>query len=305
MISSLPADFRQLRTMVEDRHQQIARQAMADYIPKGTLVETYLYEHDLLAETSEGKAYLGFAALLASGGADQILSNTDQVLAQDFARDHMTADQRDTFSGMLKSLLDADHTVNESYTRWTGSLRRFLTRSVGAQRHRVAVLADRVLHAGAEWSQAAPARQSVPLQDLLGIGVLDVRDISQTQLVLDHDPQDVVIEINQRSAQLPSSDRAALRLASGTSPRAMGRIINRLLASRSMVTAAEVFEETPEEFRRLGAVVSLLDLAIAHGTVNVDGHHETLRLRNGPPHQLATTLPYLTYDTPIPVKEKP
>jgi len=41
MTRSLPADFRQLRSMVEDRHKVIAREALAE-TPKADMVESYL-----------------------------------------------------------------------------------------------------------------------------------------------------------------------------------------------------------------------------------------------------------------------
>lgn len=62
MTRSLPADFRQLRSMVEDRHKVIAREALAE-TPKADMVESYLHENDLLANTPEGVAYRRFAVL--------------------------------------------------------------------------------------------------------------------------------------------------------------------------------------------------------------------------------------------------
>ncbi|MEU5881208.1 DUF3375 family protein [Spirillospora sp. NPDC047279] len=109
MTRTLPADFRQLRTMVEDRHQEVARRAMADGPPKAELVEEYLRENDLLSRTSQGAAYLGFSQLLSSRQHEQIRADIDQILAQDFAREHMTAVQREelartSVSGTLRAV---------------------------------------------------------------------------------------------------------------------------------------------------------------------------------------------------------
>jgi hypothetical protein len=56
MTRSMPADFRHLRSMVEQRHKTIARHALAQ-TPKAELVEEYLHDNDLLSRTAEGIAY--------------------------------------------------------------------------------------------------------------------------------------------------------------------------------------------------------------------------------------------------------
>ncbi|WP_454859588.1 DUF3375 family protein [Promicromonospora soli] len=302
MIRSLPADFRRLRTMVEDRHQEVARQAMVEALPKGEVVEAYLREHDLLSETSEGRAYKGFTELLNSGGATQLMADIDQILGQGFAREEMTAEQRDNFDSMLATLLDADRSVYASYVRWSGSLRRFLMRAAGADQQRIASLAAQALASGTQWAQTHPGRRKIPVE-ILGIGSFDVQDISQTELWRERVPNDVVVRVATSQGELPAKDRAALRLAAGTGSRAMGRIINRLLHNQPFVTAAEAFDATPDEFRRLGAAVSLLDLAIEHGQVS-DQDVEQVELAGDRPTALLLTLPHLIFDAPIPVKEK-
>lgn len=303
MTRSLPADFRHLRTMVEDRHQEVARRAMIHGPPKADLVEEYLRENDLLSRTSQGTAYLGFSRLLSSRQTDQIRADIDQILAQEFAREHMTAAQREELDSMLSTLLAAELGVQTSYLRWSASLRRFLTRAAHGRHQRLLSLADRALHAGATWIQAAPAQRYVP-HDVLGVGTLAAIDISQTQLWRDHSPQEVVVEVAEQRRTLPGEDRAALRLAAGTSPRAVGRTINKLLTNRPLVTGAEVFEATPAEFQRLGTLVSLLDLAVKHGQVDTD-LDETVRLSGDRATALMATLPHLVFDTPVPAKEMP
>jgi hypothetical protein len=86
MTRSLPADFRQLRTMVEDRHQEVARRAMVQGPPKAELVEEYLRENDLLSKTSQGTAYLGFSRLLSSRQTEQLRADIDQILTQESVR---------------------------------------------------------------------------------------------------------------------------------------------------------------------------------------------------------------------------
>ncbi|WP_066374960.1 DUF3375 family protein [Herbidospora mongoliensis] len=108
MTRSLPADFQQLRTMVEGRHQEIARRAMVNGPPKADLVEEYLRENDLLSRTSQGAAYLGFSRLLSSRQSDQIRADIDQILDQEFAHEHMTAAQREELDSMLSTLLAAE-----------------------------------------------------------------------------------------------------------------------------------------------------------------------------------------------------
>jgi hypothetical protein len=303
MTRSLPADFRQLRTMVEDRHQEVARRAMVQGPPKADLVEDYLRENDLLARTSQGTAYLGFSRLLSSKQTDQLRADIDQILAQDFAREHMTAAQREELDSMLATLLTAELDVQTSYVRWSASLRRFLTRVAHGRHQRLLSLADRALYAGANWVKVAPGQQHLP-QEVLGVGSLAITDISQTQLWRDHGPQEVVVEVTARRTDLPNDDRVALRLAAGTSPRAVGRTINKLLTGQSVVTGAEVFAATPAEFQRLGTLVSLLDLAVLHGKVDANVV-ETVRLSGERTVALTACLPHLRFDAPVPAKETP
>lgn len=271
--------------------------------PKADLVEEYLRENDLLAKTSQGTAYLGFSRLLSSRQSDQIRADIDQILVQEFAREHMTAAQREELDSMLSTLLAAELDVQNSYLRWSASLRRFLTRAAHGRHQRLLSLADRALHAGATWAQAEPGQRYVP-QDVLGVGSLAVIDISQTQLWRDHSPQEVVVDVKDQRRTLPGDDRAALRLAAGTSPRAVGRTINKLLAGQPVVTGAEVFKATPPEFQRLGALVSLLDLAVIHGQIDTDVN-ETVRLSGDRATVLMTTLPHLAFYAPVPTKETP
>ncbi|WP_433221052.1 DUF3375 family protein [Dactylosporangium sp. CS-047395] len=301
MTRSLPADFRQLRTMVEGRHQEVARRAMVQGPPKADLVEEYLHENDLLSKTSQGTAYLGFSRMLSSRQTEQLRADVDQILSQDFAQRDMTAAQRAELDSMLSNLLAAELDVQNSYLRWSASLRRLLTRAAHGRHQRLLTLADRALHAGAGWVQAQPGQRYVPLE-VLGVGPLAVVDISQTQLWRDQGSQEVIVEVTEQRAALPTEDRAALRLAAGTSPRAVGQTINRLLADQSLVTGAEVFDATPEDFQRLGALVSLLDLAVMHG--HVDGAlAETVRLAGDRATALMATLPYVVFDRPVPIKE--
>jgi hypothetical protein len=301
MTRSLPADFRQLRTMVEDRHQDVARRAMVQGPAKADLVEDYLRENDLLARTSQGTAYLGFSRLLSSKQTDQLRADIDQILAQDFGREHMTAAQRDELDSMLSTLLTAELDVQSSYVRWSASLRRFLTRVAHGRHQRLLSLADRALYAGANWVKVAPGQLHLP-QEVLGVGLLAITDISQTQLWRNHGPQDVVVEVTTGRTELPDDDRAALRLAAGTSPRAVGRTINKLLTGQRVVTGAQTFAATPAEFQRLGTLVSLLDLAVRHGKVD-DNVVETVRLSGDRAVALTACLPHLRFDAPVPAKE--
>lgn len=301
MTRSLPADFRQLRTMVEDRHQQVARRAMAHGPSKAELVEDYLRENDLLTKTSQGIAYLGFSQMLSSRQTDQIRADIDQILGQDFAIAHMTPLQREELDTTLSTFLMAELDVQSSYLRWSASLRRFLTRAAHSRHQRMLSLTDAALHAGANWVETDPGLRYVS-HDVLGIGALAAEDISQTQLWRDRGPQEVVVEATYELKALPTEDRATLRLAAGTSTRAASRTINSLLAHRQIVTGSEVFAATPLEFRRLGVLVSLLDLAVVHGRVVTD-ITDTVQLSGDRATALLATLPHLIFDTPVPCKE--
>ena len=180
MTRSLPADFRQLRTMVEDRHQQVARRAMIR-AAQGRPRRGVPARERSAVEDEPGHGIPRVLPAAVFPASEQIRADIDQILAQEFAREQMTAAQREELDSMLSTLLAAELDVQNSYLRWSASLRRFLTRAAHARHQRLLSLADRALHAGATWVQAEPAQRYVP-QDVLGVGPLAVIDISQTQL---------------------------------------------------------------------------------------------------------------------------
>jgi hypothetical protein len=269
LTASLPEDFRQLSAMVEQRHREVARQATHEHVGKGALVEQYLRENDLLEQTPEGRAYRGFAQMLSSREIDVMRADIEKVLSQEGAAEHLTDRQREQLEQLISSLLAEEQSVQETYGRWTSSLRRFLSRS-GAEKHqRLLTLAERALHAGAAWAESRPGAAVLP-EDVLGLGAVDVVDVSQVQLWSERGRPTVEVRVAEGDAALPAADRAALRLTAGTSPAAVAATIDRLLAEgdgRDEVTSADVYRATEPEFRRLGLVLSMLDLAVERGVV--------------------------------------
>jgi hypothetical protein len=299
MTRSLPADFRQLRSMVEERHKVIARDALAQ-TPKADLVESYLHQNDLLASTPEGIAYRRFARMLSSSEESATIQrDLDQILAAPFARDHMTAAQRQSLEAMFATLMGAELDVQQAYVRWTASLRRVITRAAHGRHARLLTLSSLALDAAADWVAADPHSRGREFgADVLGVGVLAVQDVSQLQLWRDAGPQQVSVSVTADGGELPAGERAALRLAAGTSPRAVARRISDLVAERGVVTAADVFECTPAEFQRLGSLVAMLDLAVQHGTVDPEVA-EQVRLAGPRERELAVLLPHLAFHEPI------
>jgi hypothetical protein len=302
MTRSLPADFRQLRSMVEDRHKVIAREAL-DETPKAEMVESYLHENDLLAGTPEGVAYRRFARMLSSSEESATIQHDlDQILSAPFARSHMTPAQRQSLETMFATLMNAELEVEEAYVRWTASLRRVLTRAAFGQYARLLSLSSLALDAGADWVAADPHSRGLELDvDVLGVGLFGAEDVSQVQLWRDAGPQNVTVSVAAAGGQLPAGERAALRLAAGTSPKAVARRINELVAQRGVVTAAEVFERTPAEFQRLGSLVTMLDLAVRYGTVDPQVA-ERVTLGGQREHELTVVLPHLAFHEPIAIR---
>ncbi len=271
MLRSMPADFAQLRERVESGHQEAVRRAMATGPTKAELVEDYLREHDLLAGSPEGRAYLSFAQLLASSQTEQLRADLDQILSQEFARTRMSTEQRSLLGRMIGTLLGAQHRVQSSYTRWMASLRRMLTRNVDPRSARLLDLTDEAFLAAADWFQREPGGKGVDIADWLGVGSLDVSDISQHELRTESGGGTVEIAIGDPHAEaLPAADLHAMRIAALTSRRAVGGIINRLLSDTGSVSGARVFDAIPADGRNLGALVSLLDLGIEQGAVTSD-----------------------------------
>jgi len=267
LTASLPEDFRQLSSMVEQRHREVARRATVEHVGKGALVEQYLRENDLLEQTPEGRAYRGFAQMLSSREIDVMRADIELILDHPAAAEHLTDRQRTQLESLISSLLAEEQSVQETYGRWTSSLRRFLSRSSTERHQRLLTLAERALHAGGVWAERRPGPAVLPV-DVLGLGALDVVDISQAQLHSDRGRPTVDVQVTEGDATLPAADRAALRISSGTSTAAVAATLDRLLDEHETVTSAELYEATDPEFRRLGLVLSMLDLAIDRGVVD-------------------------------------
>jgi hypothetical protein len=302
MTRSLPADFRQLRSMVEDRHKVIAREALAE-TPKAEMVESYLHENDLLSSSPEGVAYRRFARMLSSSEESATIQrDLELILAAPFARDHVTPAQRQSLETMFATLMGAELEVEEAYLRWTASLRRVLTRAAHGQFARLLSLSSLALEAAAHWMAAEPHGRGREIDaDVLGVGLFGAEDVSQIQLWRDVGPQDVTVSVAAGGSELPAGEQAALRLAAGTSPKAVARRINELVAARGVVTAAEVFKHTPDEFRRLGSLVTMLDLAVQYGTVD-PGVAEQVTLSGNREEDLTVLLPHLAFHEPITIR---
>lgn len=297
---TLPADFRQLRSMVEERHKAIARQSLQQ-TPKADMVESFLRENDLLDSTQEGQAYRRFARMLASSqeSAD-IQRDLDLILATPFAHERMSATQRASLRGMVAMLMSAELEVQEAYVRWTASLRRVLTRAAHGRFARLLALTSLALDAGAEWVGLDPVSRGRDMNDsILGVGVLDVADVSQMQQWQGNEVARVSVTVAPASNPLPAAERAALRLAAGTSVKAVTARVNTLVAERGVVTAEEVFEVTPTEFQRLGTLVAMLDLAVAYGSLD-STVTESVLLSGDRERSLRVLLPHLSFHAPIP-----
>ncbi len=300
LTESLPEDFRHLGAMVEARHREVARRASTENFGKGEIVEAYLRENDLLDQTPEGRAYRGFAQALSTHAVERLRTDIEDVLTHDLAVGQMTPAQRSGLEGLVSALLAEEHAVQESYLRWTASLRRYLTRTVSGRHRRLLSLAEEALEAGMAWAQVETIPSAIP--DVLGIGPLALRDMTQAQLWRDPGVRSVEVVVETQGDPLPESERAALRLGVGTSPAAVAGTVNTLLKTQGAVTGRDVYEATPLEFRRLGAVLSLLDLALAQGRVT-DEEPQRVQLISANGHTLDVGLPHVVFDRPVRGKE--
>lgn len=301
LMASLPADFRQLCAMVEKRHHEVTSAASSADSTKGAMVEEYLHEHDLLAQTSEGRAYRGFSEVLVSEQADTIRRDVDQVLAQDFARSQLGEKDRGALRSMMATLLTEEHAVQATYVKWTASLRRFLTRSSGGRHQRLLTLVDDALEAGRALCAERPGRVGMP--DVLGIGPLEIRDVSQTQLWKADTSGPVAPIETAKPTGLPSEDREAMLVHAGTSTKAVTNTINSLIRGGAPVTAAQVFAATDERCQRLVVVLALIDLGIAHGHLD-DGNTEQIPLTTPSGARRLIEMPLITFNEPIPDRPK-
>lgn len=298
MTNSLPADFDSLRKIVEERHQAVSRRAFTDAPTKAELVDDYLRENDLLTTTPQGLSYEAFSQMLISDEAQMVQSDIDGVLKEEFGTKHMSSVERDRLDTMMTTLLASEYKVRQTHQRWTASLRRLLSRQPPGRRQQLIRSADRALAAGTAWVEADPGARSVA--NIIGIGGLEMSESSDVHLWRHTEAQEVRVEAAISAGELPDADRAAMRLAAGTSINAVAETIDFLLDQTSVITGRDVYENTPAEFRRLGFAVSLLSLAITHGELDASGG-EDLLLEDG---TKTVTVPRVAFIAPITLKKR-
>lgn len=291
LTATLPEDFRQLGAMVEQRHREVARAASSEHVGKGALVDRFLRDNDLLEQTTEGRAYRGFAAMLSSRELDTMRADIEYVLSRPAEAMELTERQRSQLETLITSLLAEEQAVQETYVRWTSSLRRFLSRSSSDRHARLLSLAARALDAGALWTERRPG-PALTDGDVLGIGGWGLVDVTQLQLWRDHGRPDVGIAIAENDDPLPDSEREALRLAVGTSTAAVRETVDTLLAGAETITGADVYAGSPAEFRRLGLAVSLIELAAERHAVAEGVQTVPLELADG---AREVTMPLLVF----------
>lgn len=261
MLAPMASDFAKLENRVESTHHETARRAFSDAPSKAELVDEYLDANDLLTATDEGRNYQALVRMLASDEAAQVREDIDQILGLDFAHAHMTGPERDLLDGMLSSLLGQQLKVQGTHTRWAASLRRFLTRQPAARRQQLVDAVDRALAAGSEWAGADPGlRHIVPIT--IGVGALDLPESSGLKLWSEPVREEVEVVATEATEDLPDDQRAALRLAAGTSTKAVVDTINSLIVQGQLVTAGDIVAATPEEFRHMGLVTSIFAVAL-------------------------------------------
>lgn len=261
MLAPMASDFAKLEKRVESTHHETARRAFSDAPSKAELVDEYLDANDLLTATDEGRNYQALVRMLASDEAAQVRQDIDQILGLDFAQTRMTAPERALLDGMLSVLLGQQLRVQGTHTRWAASLRRFLTRQPAARRQQLVDAVDAALAAGSEWAGADPGlRHIVPIT--IGVGAFDMPESSGLKLWSEQVREEVKVVATEATEDLPDDQRTALRLAAGTSTKAVIDTIKSLIGQRQTVTAADIVAATPEEFRRMGLVTSIFAVAL-------------------------------------------
>lgn len=298
---TLPADFRSLQAKIAESHKAAARRAWNDTPPKAELLEDYLDKNESFSSTAEGAAYDSFTELLTHDRARKLNAAIDHVLEQPFAREHMSAAEREEFRNIVSTLNRSRHEVDQERMRWKEFLRRVVTRSSLNRNKHINALAQRAMSAGATWAAKAPGHRTVPTE-LLGIGTIEIEDMSQIRLWEDEGPAKVSVAVRPHTTGLSRSDVDALRLAAGTGHRAVRRHVNALLEENGRATGAQVLEAMPPDNRRLGTAISLIDLAVEHGSTAAT-EFEIVELLDAAGTATRWQIPLTAFTAPVPSKE--
>ncbi|WP_349828842.1 DUF3375 family protein [Brevibacterium litoralis] len=302
MLRALPADFRALQAAVAESHKDAARRVWQEEPPKADMLEDYLEKNEAFSHTREGAAYDGFVAFLTPDRARALNASIDHILDQDFAHDHMSASEREELRDLVSVLNHSRHEVDRERMRWREFLRRVVTRSSVSRNKHIDQLVQRAVAAGTTWMAEDPGHRTVP-SDLLGVGPLDLVDVSQTTLWEDPGPAKVAVTVSARRTGLSEEDRNVLRGAHGMGHAAVSATLRDLLVHRAGASGADVLEATDPEFRRLGTAISLIDLATEHGEVTGDDP-QVVQLRDETGTERAWAIPTMTFDAPIPEEDE-
>jgi hypothetical protein len=257
-LDGLPSDFRRVAEAVREMHKVIAKRFREEQRPVGEVIDDYLEEaRNLLTATPEGRAFAGAQELLRN--PDLLLrlkTDLESILANQWAEGLLPEEQRQLATAVNVVRRGRDE-VLEQRRRLSSTLREHIEGYDHIRNRELDLVLRGIDHEMRTWMQTARPRDHIDVELLpptLDIAVLKSR-------TFDPDSERAPEPLADVSAEAPPpQSREALRKQGGPSlPQLQAQIEARLLAGEFR-TAAELFNQLPEDLRRPVEVLGLLHL---------------------------------------------
>jgi hypothetical protein len=277
-LDGLPSDFRRVAEAVREMHKVIAKRFREEQRPVGEVIDDYLEQaRNLLAATPEGRAFAGAQELLRN--PDLLLrlkTDLESILANQWAEGLLPEEQLQLATAVNVVRRGRDE-VLEQRRRLSSTLREHIECYDHIRNRELDLVLRGIDHAMRTWMQTARPRDHIDVELLpptLDIAVLKSR-------TFDPDSERAPEPLADVSAEAPPpQSREALRKQGGPSlPQLQAQIEARLLAGEFR-TAAELFNQLPEDLRRPVEVLGLLHLlARLDADVDMDVRESVLTVR--------------------------
>lgn len=257
-LDGLPSDFRRVAEAVREMHKVIAKRFREEQRPVGEVIDDYLEQaKSLLTSTPEGRAFAGAQELLRNPELlNRLKTDLEAILANQWAEGLLPEEQRQLATAVDVVRRGRDEVLTQR-RRLSSTLREHIE-NYDHIRNRELDLALRGIDQEMRlWMPSARPRDHVDVELLpptLDIAVLKTR-------TFDPDSERAPEPLADVSAEAPPPpSRDALRKQGGPSlPQLQEQIESRLLAGE-FETAAELFNQLPEDLRRPVEVLGLMHL---------------------------------------------
>lgn len=257
-LDGLPSDFRRVEEAVRDMHRSITKRFREEERPVGEVVDDYLAQSsNLLTATPEGRAFSGALELLRKRDwLTRLRADLETILAHPWAGTLLPEEQhqlRTTVDVIRRGIAD----VLGQRQHLTATLREHIENYDHIKNRELDQVLRGIDSEMRTWMQTARAREHVEVELIppsLGLTGLKLRTFDPES---ERAPEPLENVFHEAPAALSLEE---IRKQGGPSLDQLSRRIEDHLAAGDLESAAELFNELPDDLRRPVEILGLLHL---------------------------------------------